>query len=85
MAISALVITLEPTLAEVTRRALARDARLTLGAPVRHRLPVVAETPSCAAGEALVAELQQRRGVRFVDVVMVDFSDDTDHFAAEGT
>lgn len=76
MTISALVVTVDPATAEVTLAALSRDPRLTLGAPVGSRVPVVVETASCRDGRALVEDLQQTPGITFVDVVLVDFSDE---------
>lgn len=78
MAISGLVITLEAE-GELRREALAAlgdDARLTLGELTGSHLPVVADTRSPAEGRALVEELFRRPGIRFVDVVCVDFSDE---------
>lgn len=62
---------MEPTLA-----ALGTDPRLELGDPVANRVPVVAETEDCAAGRALFEQLRDTPGVAFVDVVMVDFSEE---------
>lgn len=78
MAISGLVITLDedPELQRATLDVLRADARLTLGAPAGNRLPLVAETESATAGTELVESLFAQRGVRFVDVVSVDFSDE---------
>ena len=79
MPISSLVLTLD---ASPDRRALAlaevaRDARITVGAPVNECwLPVVTETGSLSEGEALAESLREVPGVSFVDVVMVDFSEE---------
>ena len=76
MIVSALVLTLDepgPRREELLRR-LQADPRLALGAAEGHRLPLVAEVPCPADGEALVQELGTTPGVRFVDVVLVDFS-----------
>ncbi|PTL77371.1 hypothetical protein [Vitiosangium sp. GDMCC 1.1324] len=79
MPISSLVLTLD---ASPDRRALAlagvaRDPRITVGAPVEERwLPVVTETDSLPEGEALAESLRELPGVSFVDVVMVDFSEE---------
>jgi hypothetical protein len=76
MIVSALVLTLGepgPDRDDLLGR-LAADARLELGAVVGHRLPLVAEVPDAVAGETLVDELGKLPSVRFVDVVLVDFS-----------
>ncbi|MFL5355261.1 hypothetical protein [Archangium sp.] len=79
MPISSLVLTLD---ASPDRRALAlaevaRDSRITLGSPVNGCwLPVVTETRSLSEGEALAESLREVPGVSFVDVVMVDFSEE---------
>jgi hypothetical protein len=76
MTISALVVTVAPATARLTLEQLARDPRLTLGDPSGPRVPVVAETDSCRDGRALVEHLQQMPGIEFVDVVLVDFSEE---------
>ncbi len=79
MPISSLVLTLEdsPELRAHALSALAGDARLTLGTALVSRwLPVVAETDSLAEGEALCESLRELPGVCFLDVVMVDFSEE---------
>jgi hypothetical protein len=77
MPISSLVLTLDAS-PELRARALsevARDPRVSLGTPVEGRwLPVVTETASLSEGEVLAESLRELPGVSFVDVVMVDFS-----------
>jgi len=79
MIVSALVVTLshEPDDRELAMSALARDPRLTLGAPAGDRLPVVAETDSTALGAELCEALGSQPGVIRVDVVAIDFSMET--------
>lgn len=76
MIVSALVVTLsrEPGDRDIAMSALARDLRLTLGAPAGDRLPVVAETASTALGAELCEALGSQPGVVRVDVVAIDFS-----------
>ena len=78
MTVSALVLTLDPEPVSRTRvlERLRGDARLCLGDRVLDRLPVVAMTTSCAAGDALFGELGAIEGILKVDVVAVDFSED---------
>ncbi|MBZ4419416.1 hypothetical protein [Myxococcus sp. RHSTA-1-4] len=77
MTFSSLVLTLEDS-AEQRAGVLAlleRDARITLGTPLEERwLPVVTETATPEEGESLADFLRELPGVRFLDVVMVDFS-----------
>lgn len=77
MIVSALVLTLDVDAArrDAALASLAADARLTLGAPIAARLPVVAETASIGDGEALVRELADVDGVVKVDVVSIDFEE----------
>lgn len=53
--------------------ALAADPRLTLGALVETRLPVVAEAASTADGASLCDQLSAHDGVERVDVIAIDF------------
>lgn len=79
MPISSLVLTLDasPQARAFVLSELAKDARVTVGTPLEERwLPVVTETESLCAGEALAESLKELPGVSFVDVVMVDFSDE---------
>ncbi|OJT23586.1 hypothetical protein BO221_16425 [Archangium sp. Cb G35] len=79
MPISSLVLTLDdsPELRASALREVARDPRITLGPPLEERwLPVVTETGSLPEGEALAESLRDVPGVSFVDVVMVDFSEE---------
>lgn len=76
MTISALVLTLDQLRMAPTLAALGADPRLELGEPIVNRVPVVVETADCAAGRALFDELRDTPGVAFVDVVMVDFSEE---------
>jgi hypothetical protein len=79
MPISSLVLTLEasPELRAHALSALAREPRLTLGTPLEERwLPVVAETDSLFEGEELCESLRELPGVSFLDVVMIDFSEE---------
>lgn len=80
MPVAALVLTLDPdaALAARARALLATDPRLTLGDAVDGRLPVVVESATLGDGASLTRELEAQPGVRFVDVVMVDFSDFSD-------
>lgn len=77
MPISALVVTAAPHRAERVLRLLESDPRFTCGEPHGCRIPVALETAtlrqSRAAHEALLAEA----AVQSVDVVSVDFSDET--------
>jgi len=77
MVISSLVITLPPTPAQRARLLahLADDPQITVGTPVRDRLPVVTETTDAAAGAALCEALSAHDGVH-VDVVAIDFEED---------
>jgi hypothetical protein len=77
MTVSALVLTLSPdpvVRASVLDR-LRADPRLTVGQRVLDRLPVVAETASCAEGSALVEALDELDGVVRIDVIAIDFSE----------
>ncbi|QRO00537.1 hypothetical protein JRI60_16615 [Archangium violaceum] len=79
MPISSLVLTLDasPESRALALSELARDPRITLGPPVEGRwLPVVTETASPYEGEELAESLRELVGVSFVDVVMVDFSEE---------
>ncbi|WP_164002862.1 hypothetical protein [Pyxidicoccus caerfyrddinensis] len=77
MTFSSLVLTLEDSAeqrAGVLGR-LERDARITVGTPFEERwLPVVVETQTPEEGESVADFLRDLPGVRFLDVVMVDFS-----------
>ena len=76
MTFSSLVLTLEDS-AEQRAQLLARleqDARITVGTPFEERwLPVVTETETVEEGESLAYLLRDLPGVRFLDVVQVDF------------
>ncbi len=78
MAISALVITLDddPQRRRAALEALRGDERLTLGEPAGNRLPLVAETRRAREGVELIEGLFTQPGIRFVDVVSVDLSDE---------
>jgi hypothetical protein len=76
MTISALVLTLDQKNFQAAIDALRADPRLALGEQHGNRLPVVAETHDCRAGRDLYDELRDVSGVEFVDVVMVDFSEE---------
>jgi hypothetical protein len=80
MAIAALVLHVDPAAATRLHAQLAGEPALTVGepqfAPAGVLLPVVAESADAGSGEALFEALRARDGVRFVDVVMVDFSDE---------
>ena len=79
MPISSLVLSLDasPQLRALALSEVARDPRITVGTPVEERwLPVVTETTSLPEGEALAESLRELAGVSFVDVVMVDFSEE---------
>ena len=79
MPISSLVLTLDaaPDVRALVLSELARDARVTVGTPLEEKwVPVVTETASLSEGEALTEALKELPGVSFVDVVMVDFSDE---------
>ena len=79
MPISSLVLTLDstPDLRALVLAEVARDPRVTVGTPLEERwLPVVTETASLSEGEALAESLRELPGVSFVDVVMVDFSEE---------
>jgi hypothetical protein len=83
MPITALVLSLDE---DAARRAvavewLATDPRLTLGPLAGPKLPVVAETRDLMESEQLVEQLLEAPGVSFVDLVMVDFSEEE---SAEG-
>jgi hypothetical protein len=74
--VSALVITLDA--AVVSARDLPdvlRDGRLELGRLLGARLPAVLETATLEEAERFVESLFVARGISFVDVVSVDFSD----------
>lgn len=76
MPISAVVITLEPSLREHALAMLSQDPRLTLGEAQGGQLPVVIETSSLAQSIALVdRELLAIPGVLLVHVIQVDFDD----------
>jgi D-arabinose 5-phosphate isomerase GutQ len=75
MPIGAWVVTLSDGPRDEALAARLADPRLTLGEATRNRLPVVVETVTLAEGEALFEALSAERGVVFVDVVSVDFSD----------
>ena len=77
MPVSGLVLTLDP--GERSRRGvlyvLSHDPRISVGELVEDRLPIVTETFSLEEGEDVAEQLLQVPGIRFVDVVSVDFSD----------
>ncbi|MCE7892414.1 MAG: hypothetical protein DYH12_22375 [Sorangiineae bacterium PRO1] len=77
MPVSALVVTLDA--GERARRSvlyvLSRDPRVSVGEAVGERVPVVTETPTLEESEDVTEQLLQIPGVRFVDVVSIDFSD----------
>lgn len=77
MPVSALVVTLDA--GERERRGalyvLSRDPRVSVGEAVGERVPVVTETPTLEESEDVTEQLLQIPGVRFVDVVSIDFSD----------
>jgi hypothetical protein len=77
MVVSALVVTLpaDPLRSLEVLVELGRDPRLTVGEPVRDRVPVVAETAGAREGAALAERLAELPGVR-VDVVAIDFGED---------
>jgi hypothetical protein len=78
MTTSGLVLTLEQddlTRANVIAK-LERDSRITLGQDMSGRLPIVTETAGPHESEALFDWLFELPGVRFVDVVYVDFGRD---------
>jgi hypothetical protein len=80
MPISGLVVTLSDDKNEQARaiEVLSADTRLTIGERQKNRLPVVAETKGVKEGSRLVRqELLDIEGVRFVDVVTVNFEDVT--------
>jgi nitrate reductase NapAB chaperone NapD len=77
MTISALVLTVTAGELDAVQRRLAADPRLTIGAAVDHRLPVVVETADCTAAELLYDWLRALAGVSRVDVVLVDFSEES--------
>ena len=78
MAISGLVITLDddPERRRAALAALRADERLTLGEPTGNHLPLIAETRRAREGVELIEDLFTQPGVRFVDVVSVDMSDE---------
>lgn len=78
MPISALVATLadDPAAASHALAALERDPRITIGRRLGLRLPLVSDTASAEEGEALFEHIRTTDGIRFLDVVMVDFSAD---------
>jgi hypothetical protein len=77
MVLSSLVVTLpaDPVRCFKVLVALGRDLRLTIGEPVRDRVPVVAETADPREGAALTERLAELPGVH-VDVVAIDFGDE---------
>lgn len=76
MPVSGLVITLDaPVVCERDIPGVLRDGRLELGTPLGARLPAVLETATLEEAERFVESLFVAQGVRFVDVVSVDFSD----------
>ena len=78
MTTSGLVLTLEQDgRARATVIAqLKRDSRITLGHDFGNRLPIMTETAAPGESEALFDWLFALPGVRFVDVVYVDFGGD---------
>ena len=79
MVISALVLTLslDPVVRARALDALGADPRLTLGALIETRLPVVAEAASTADGASLCDQLSAHLGVERVDVIAIDFLEDS--------
>ncbi len=75
MPVSALVLTLELDRIDEVVAQLATEPHVTLGELQRDRLPVVTEADSLEQAEDSVRALEAVPGVRFVDVVSVDFSD----------
>lgn len=80
MPISGLVVTLSDD-KQQRHRAIATidaDDRLTIGERQKNRLPVVAETGTIGEGRQLMREeLLEIDGVMFVDLVTVNFEDQT--------
>lgn len=74
MPISGLVITLVGEEHELLADVVA-DGRMTLGERQGAHLPAVLSTRTAEESEATIEALFAREGVRFVDVVTVDFSD----------
>jgi len=76
MAVAALILHLDLARADSTVEQLARHPALTLGAPQGLLLPVAVASSDARHGMALVEEIQATPGVAFIDVVMIDFSDE---------
>lgn len=79
MIVSALVVTLDRDAARRTRAlaALAGDTRLAIGDSIGDRVPVVAATETTAHGAELCEQLAVQPGVVRVDVVSIDFSEES--------
>jgi hypothetical protein len=75
MPVSGLVITMEPSAVSNAVAALPADPRLSVGAPAGAHVPAVLETSSLEESARFVDDLFRTPGVRFVDVVTVDFDD----------
>jgi hypothetical protein len=76
MPISGLLITLEsPESQAPVLAALSADPRITVGPPCGLHLPLVTDTQGAEEGETLARELGSLAGVRFMDVVTIDFLD----------
>lgn len=77
MPVAALVVTLEPELAQQQRAltALTHDHQITLGALHGSRLPLVIEGDDSQQTYAAIKRAEQTPGVVLIEVVSVDFSD----------
>lgn len=78
MPIASLVVTLDarsPLRASALARLVA-DARIDLGVPSGHYLPIVVDSSTALEGAELVEELLATPGVLGIDVVRIDFDCD---------
>ncbi len=84
MPISALLLTVPPDQQQLAFEVLRADARVTAGEAQAWRIPVVLDTPSIREDREAIDALLGVPGVLGVDVVMVDFSDDSVEGESEG-
>ena len=78
MVTSGLLLSVEPGQLAAIAVCLGQDSRLSVGAPVEEKLPVVAVTDDALEGEAVAESLRDVAGVRMVDVICVYFEEGGD-------
>ncbi len=78
MVTSALVVTALPDHRQQVLAALKDQPHVTVGEPFGDCVPVVLETATAQAGEAMVERIEGLDGVALVAVVRIDFPEEPD-------